>query len=77
MNKDLLYYFDKLSPYQRHELGEIQSDFNMSFVIDGTKDSAKVLVYSFNETEIEPNTILWHEKPIVGGSFHVIKLKDT
>lgn len=62
MNKDLMYYFDKTSPYQRHELGEIQSGFNMSFVIDGTKDSAKVLVYSFSETEIEPNTILWHEK---------------
>ena len=62
MNKDLMYYFDKTSPYQRHELGEIQSDFNMSFVIDGTKDSAKVLVYSFNENELEPNTILWHEK---------------
>ena len=62
MNKDLMYYFYKTSPYQRHELGEIQSGFNMSFVIDGTKDSAKVLVYSFSETEIEPNTILWHEK---------------
>ena len=62
MNKDLLYYFDKTSPFQRHELGEMQSGFNFNFVIDGTKDSAKVVVKSFNGNEIEPNTIIWHEK---------------
>ena len=62
MNKDLMYYFDKTSPYQRHELGEIQSDFNMGFAIDGSKDTCKIVVLSFNENELEPNTILWHEK---------------
>lgn len=62
MNKDLLYIFDKKSPYARQELGEIQSGFNMSLVIDGTKDSQKVLVLSYNGDEIEPNTICWHGK---------------
>lgn len=61
MARDLIYYFDKLS-FRRYEIGEIQSDFNMSFVIDGTKDSAKVEVFSFNENVIEPYTIIWHEK---------------
>lgn len=59
MAKDLLYYFD--DEYIRHELGEIQTDFNESFVIDGTKDSAKVEVINFNENEILPYTIVWHK----------------
>ena len=61
MNKDLIYIFDKLT-FQRQELGEIQSGFNMSLTIDGTKDSTKLMVWSFNDTEIEPNTICWHAK---------------
>lgn len=61
MNKDLIYIFDKLT-FKRQELGEIQSGFNMSITIDGTKDSTKVIVWSFNESEIEPNTICWHAK---------------
>lgn len=61
MNKDLIYIFDKLT-FKRQELGEIQSNFNMSLTIDGTKDSTKVMVWSFNESEIEPNTICWHAK---------------
>ena len=61
MNKDLLYIFDKLTK-KRATLGEIQKDFNMSFVMDGTKDSAKVIVKSFVENEVEPNTICLHPK---------------
>ena len=61
MNRDLLYTFDKLT-FKREILGEIQNDFNMSLVIDGTSDSFKSIVYSFNGTEVEPNTIVWHEK---------------
>lgn len=60
--RDVVYYFDKLSPYARHELGEIQVDFNMSLTIDGTKDSTKIVVRSFNGQEVEPYTILKHEK---------------
>ena len=58
--KDLFYYFDKTT-FKRYELGEIQTGFNMSFVIDGTKDSCKVNVYSYQEKEITPNTIVWHK----------------
>ena len=43
MARDIMYYFDKKSPYSRHELGEIQTDFNMGNTIDGTKDSLQVL----------------------------------
>ena len=60
--RDIVYYFDKLSPYARHELGEIQTEFNMSFTIDGTKDSSKIVVRSFSGVEVEPYTILKHEK---------------
>ena len=59
---DNLYIFDKGKNGTRHLLGEIQSNFNMSFVIDGTKDSAQVVVLGFQESEIEPYTICWHEK---------------
>lgn len=60
--RDVVYYFDKLSPYARHELGEIQTNFNMSFTIDGSKDSTKLVVRSFSGQEVEPYTILKHEK---------------
>ena len=60
MKKDNVYYFDKIT-FKRDVLGEIQTDFNMSFVIDGTKDSSTILVFSYVEFEIEPYTILWHE----------------
>ena len=58
--RDVVYIFDKLSPYTRVELGEIQTAFNMSFTIDGTKDSTKLIVRSFSGDEIEPYTILQH-----------------
>lgn len=45
--------------------GEVQignNGFNMSFVIDGTKDSAKMIVLSYSQDEaFKPNTIVWHE----------------
>ena len=58
MARDIIYYYDKKSPYQQHELGEIQTDFNFSAVIDGTKDSCQVIVLSFDEPAIEPYTIV-------------------
>lgn len=61
MARDVMYYFDKVSPYARHELGEIQTDFNMGLTIDGDKDSEQVQVFNFEEKEIEPNTILYHQ----------------
>ena len=70
MEKDVMYYFDKKSPYQRHELGEIQTGFNMSLTIDGEKDSMQVQVYNFNEQEITPNTILYHKGT---GTWWVVK----
>ena len=60
MIKDILYYFDKQT-HIRYELGEVQKNFNMSFVIDGTKDSAKLIVYSYEKKAIEPNTIVYHQ----------------
>ena len=58
--KDLIYYYDKVNLLE-HELGEIQTNFNMSLVNDGTKDSMKVTVVSFSGVEITPNTIINHK----------------
>lgn len=65
MAKDLLYYFDKYKTnnnYVRHELGEVQQNFNMSMSINGDKDTAHFTVVSFSKIKLEPYTILWHEK---------------
>lgn len=59
MIKDLLYYFDE--KFVRHELGEIQTSFNQSFVTDGTKDSCKMVVINFQKLEFMPYTIVWHK----------------
>ena len=61
MAQDRFYIFDKLTK-KRTLLGEIQSDFNMSLTIDGTKDSLSVLVYSYQDYEIEPYTVCFHDK---------------
>lgn len=61
MAYDYFYIFNKKT-FVRTLLGEVQSGFNMSFVIDGTKDSCSIIVYNFDEMEVEPNTIAWHEK---------------
>ena len=58
--KDLIYYYDKTT-FKQYEFGEIQTDFNMSKVIDGTKDSCKINVVLYQEKEITPNTIVWHK----------------
>lgn len=61
MNKDLVYIFDKTTK-KRETLGEIQTNFNISLVIDGTKDSTKMVVWSYSAVEIEPYTICLHAK---------------
>lgn len=64
MARDLVYAFNKKADsngrFIGFELGEIQSDFNMSFVIDGTKDSCSIQVWNYSEVEIEPWTIIYH-----------------
>lgn len=62
MARDIVYQYKSENNYKREELGEIQSDFNMSFVIDGTKDSWKVQVISYTDTKIKPMTIIKHQK---------------
>lgn len=62
--RDLVYAFNKKADnngrFIGYELGEIQSDFNFGLVIDGTKDSAQVQVWSTKEYELEPFTIIFH-----------------
>lgn len=64
MGRDLVYAFNKKADtngrFIGFELGEIQSDFNISFVIDGTKDSCSIQVWNYSEVEIEPLTIIYH-----------------
>ena len=62
MAYDRIYYYEKLvdGRYKRQLLGEIQTDFNMSRVIDGTKDSMQVLVNSYSRNALVPNTIVYH-----------------
>ena len=55
-----MYYFDKEYPFARHELGEIQSDFNMGLTIDGDKDSMQVQIHNYIKDTIKANTILYH-----------------
>lgn len=61
MTQDILYIYDKKT-FKRSTLGEVQNDFNMSFVIDGTKDSLSVVVHGSQESEIEPYSIIEHAK---------------
>lgn len=61
MTQDILYIFDKKT-LVGSILGEVQNNFNMSFVIDGTKDSCSVVVHNFQETEVEPYSIVQHVK---------------
>ena len=66
MEKDLVYLFnklpDELGNYIGNVLGEIQTRFNVGKVIDGTKDSGQYNILSFDEREIEPNSIIYHKK---------------
>ena len=63
--KDLVYIYSKTlnseNKLERQVLGEIQTNFNISPTIDGTKDSAKMIVHSFSGVEIEPFSIIKHE----------------
>lgn len=61
MKYDYVYVFDKKT-WERSLLGEVQNDFNMSLVLDGTKDSMKIIVQGYEETKIEPYTIVQHLK---------------
>lgn len=61
MKRDNIYIFDKLT-FVGSVLGEIQTEFNMSFVIDGTKDSCKIIVNNYSDIEIEPYSIIYHPK---------------
>ena len=60
---DRVYYWEKPTS-ERQLLGYVQfgdEGFNMSFVLDGTKDSTKLQVWSFsNSNVVKPNTIIWH-----------------
>ena len=65
---DYIYYFDKIPTliggnlrYLRHEYGEIQTNFNMGLVMDGTKDSCQVVVQNDIREELKPNTIIYQE----------------
>ena len=50
------------SPSGNAEVQMGKNGFNMSFVIDGTKDSAKTVVVSYEvEDVIKPQTIVWHK----------------
>lgn len=60
MAKDLVYIYRSENQYIKEELGEIQTDFNMSFVLDGTKDSTKLQVISYAKIEIKPMSIIYH-----------------
>ena len=60
MKNDKIYYANKQT-FRLYELGEIVAGFNMSFAIDGTKDSSKVEVWSMNGNVIDPYTIIFHK----------------
>lgn len=58
---DYLYAYSKDKPHRQYLLGEIQAKFNMSLVIDGTKDSCKVVIINNVKNKCEPNTIVYHQ----------------
>lgn len=59
MARDIVYYFDK-ETHERYELGEIQTNFNQAYSLDGTSDSAKISVFGYVQGTIVPNTIIYH-----------------
>lgn len=63
MAHDRLYYWNKISFSEtRTLLGEIQTNFNMGFSINGDKDTCKVVCLSYYIDEsIKPYTLVWHE----------------
>ena len=59
MARDIVYYFDK-ETHERYELGENQTNFNQAYSLDGTSDSAKIIVFGYIQGAIIPNTIIYH-----------------
>lgn len=56
-----IYVYKKVSGYYRSTLlGEEQNGFNMSFSIDGTKDSAKLNVRAYQKLDLKPYDIIEH-----------------
>lgn len=58
--KDLVYYVDKIT-FELKELGEIQTNFQCAFTLDGTNDSGKIIIFNHSEKAIDPNTIIFHK----------------
>ena len=63
MGHDRLYYWNKINFTETKTLlGEIQTNFNMGFSINGDKDTCKVVCLSYSLDEsIKPYTLVWHE----------------
>ena len=61
MEKDVIFHFNKNTDIGTI-LGEIQKGFEQCLTIDGTKDSVTLLVHSYIDYQIEPQTIIWHRK---------------
>ena len=63
MAQDRLYYWNKINFTETKTLlGEIQTNFNMGFSINGDKDTCKVVCLSYSIDEsIKPYTLVWHE----------------
>lgn len=59
MARDVMYYFNG-SDFV--ELGDVQQGYNISETLDGTKDSAKYRILSYQNIEITPYTILRHHE---------------
>lgn len=63
-DKVLLFLLNETTKlYERQELGDTDisnNGFNQSFVIDGTKDSAKYVVYSYTQNRVKPFSIVFH-----------------
>ena len=53
-----LWLFDKIS-LERYSIGEYDSNFNVNLVLDGTKDTTKIIVRNYINEDIKPNTICY------------------
>lgn len=69
MAQDLLYYVRKISTdiggnkyWKLNQIGEVQETFNMSIGLDGSKDTCHFTVIAYKEIELDPFTIIYHEK---------------
>lgn len=53
---DYIYFFSKKTD-TLYATYLVESQYNMSLTIDGTKDSCKVVLYTYDDVTFEPNTI--------------------